>query len=151
MRNDIETRKEEILSWITENRSKAEIAKLLSCRLGTLENALARMGIEYIGNKGGKGRKIDTNYLTAEEYVKSTHVSSHRLKIKLIRDKVKKHCCEVCGGVEWMGKLIPIELDHIDGNRFNNDLVNLRIICPNCHAQTDTYSGKNVGKYASVM
>jgi 5-methylcytosine-specific restriction endonuclease McrA len=147
MRNDIETRKEEILLWITENRSKAEIAKLLSCRLGTLENALTRMGIEYSGNKGSKGRKIDAKYLTADEYIKSNYVSSHKLRVKLLRDGIKKHECELCGQNEWMNKPIPLELDHIDGNRYNNDLTNLRVICPNCHAQTDTYSGKNVGNY----
>ena len=45
-----------------------------------------------------------------------------------------------------MGKPIPLELDHIDGNHYNNELINVRIVCPNCHAQTETNSGKNVGK-----
>ena len=55
------------------------------------------------------------------------------------------HACEVCGISEWMGELAPIELDHTDGNPLNNDLTNLRLICPNCHAQTKTYKGKNKG------
>jgi hypothetical protein len=152
MRNDIEPRKEEILGWIAEDRSKAEIAKLLCCRVGTLQNALSRMGIEYNGNKGSRGRKSDKKYKSAEVYMTGdTYISSHRLKLKLIRDGVKEHRCEVCGTTEWMGNPVPVELDHIDGNRYNNDLSNLRIICPNCHAQTDTYSGKNVGKYGDVM
>lgn len=41
---------------------------------------------------------------------------------------------------------IPIELDHIDGNPENNKSDNLRLICPNCHAQTPTYKGRNIGK-----
>ena len=41
---------------------------------------------------------------------------------------------------EWMGKPIPLELHHKDGNHYNNDLSNLEILCPNCHAQTDNYS-----------
>lgn len=44
-----------------------------------------------------------------------------------------------------MGQPIPIELDHIDGNPENNELDNLRLICPNCHAQTPTYKGANKG------
>lgn len=148
MRTDILDRKDEILIWIKENRSKAEIAKMLRCRPGTLQNAFTKMGIVYSGNKGLKGRKVDKKYLNAEEYARRTYVSSHRLKLKLIRDGIKDHRCEVCGATEWMGKQIPIELDHIDGNHHNNDLSNLRIICPNCHAQTDTNSGRNVGKYA---
>jgi len=47
---------------------------------------------------------------------------------------------------EWMGVNIPIELDHTDGNCENNTRENLRLICPNCHAQTPTYRGKNMGK-----
>jgi hypothetical protein len=54
--------------------------------------------------------------------------------------------CEVCGFEEWNGKPIPIELDHIDGNSDNNTEANLRLICPNCHAQTETYKGGNKGR-----
>ena len=56
------------------------------------------------------------------------------------------HQCQVCLLSEWMSKPIPIELDHIDGNPENEVRENLRLICPNCHAQTDTYKGKNMGK-----
>jgi len=45
----------------------------------------------------------------------------------------------------WMKKQIPLEIDHIDGHCTNNERSNLRLICPNCHAQTDTYKGKNIG------
>jgi hypothetical protein len=57
--------------------------------------------------------------------------------------------CEACGLSEWQGKPIPIELDHIDGNSDNNSEGNLRLICPNCHAQTETYKGANVGNNSS--
>jgi hypothetical protein len=55
------------------------------------------------------------------------------------------HRCEVCGITEWMGQAAPLELDHRDGNPLNNRLDNVRLICPNCHAQTATYKGKNMG------
>lgn len=54
--------------------------------------------------------------------------------------------CFVCNNTTWNNKSIPIELDHIDGNSENNLEENLRLICPNCHAQTDNYKGKNIGK-----
>ena len=69
--------------------------------------------------------------------------SSHGLKKRLITEGLKEHKCECCGITEWNGKLAPIELDHINGNHHDNRLENLRILCPNCHAQTDTYRGKN--------
>lgn len=53
--------------------------------------------------------------------------------------------CNVCNQTEWMGEPIPLELDHIDGDSDNNQRDNLRLICPNCHAQTKTYKGRNKG------
>lgn len=53
--------------------------------------------------------------------------------------------CEVCGVSEWNGQEIKLECDHIDGNHRNNVISNLRLICPNCHSQTDTYKAKNKG------
>jgi len=53
----------------------------------------------------------------------------------------------MCGLTEWNNKPISLELDHINGINNDNRLENLRIICPNCHAQTPTYRGrKNVIK-----
>ncbi len=56
------------------------------------------------------------------------------------------HKCQVCSLDSWMKEPIPIEIDHIDGNPENNLRENLRLICPNCHAQTETYKGKNMGR-----
>ena len=60
--------------------------------------------------------------------------------LRLIDDGIKEARCECCKLSEWMGKPIPLELHHKDGNHYNNDLSNLEILCPNCHAQTDNYS-----------
>lgn len=53
--------------------------------------------------------------------------------------------CSVCNIVEWNGKKIVLEVDHVDGNADNNMPDNLRLICPNCHSQTETYKGANKG------
>lgn len=53
--------------------------------------------------------------------------------------------CWSCGLSEWMGSKMPVELEHKDGNSDNNSEGNLSLICPNCHALTPTYKGKNKG------
>ena len=53
------------------------------------------------------------------------------------------YACECCGISEWNGKEIVLECDHKDGVRTNNKPSNLRLVCPNCHSQTDTFKGRN--------
>lgn len=72
---------------------------------------------------------------------------SNKLRKRLLKAGLKHHQCESCGQTEWLGTKIPLELDHINGDKHDNRLQNLRIICPNCHALTDTYRGKNIGRY----
>ena len=55
-------------------------------------------------------------------------------------------CCDVCNNKTWNGLPITLELDHISGNRNDETRDNLRLICPNCHSQTDTYKVKNIDK-----
>lgn len=57
--------------------------------------------------------------------------------------KIEKKC-QCCGLSEWLGEIIPVEIDHIDGNNRNNNLDNLRVLCHNCHALTPTYRGRNI-------
>lgn len=66
-----------------------------------------------------------------------------KLLKRLVQEGFKEMKCESCGIVEWMGKPITLQLHHNDGNRTNNKLENLKILCPNCHSQTETYAGKN--------
>lgn len=65
-----------------------------------------------------------------------------------LRKALKKrngHNCGVCDISNWNSSSIILELDHIDGDHKNNNIENLRLICPNCHSQTMTYKNRNKG------
>jgi hypothetical protein len=64
-----------------------------------------------------------------------------RLRDRLLRDGIKEHRCERCQGTTWLGQPVPLELHHKDGDRTNNMLSNIELLCPNCHALTDNYRG----------
>ena len=147
MRKDILERREDILTWISENRSKAFMAKELNCKQDTLNKYLEQMGIVYSGNQSGKGFSKKTNGMTLVEYLnKSVDIQSNKVRKKLLQEGYKEHRCERCGLTEWLGQPIPLELHHIDGDKNNNTLENFQLLCPNCHAFTDSYRGKNVTK-----
>jgi hypothetical protein len=83
-----------------------------------------------------------------KKYTDLQEAKNDRVRKRILLEQ-REHKCEVCGLLEWNDKPIPLELDHIDGNTDNNTALNLRLICPNCHAQTETYKGANAGKDSS--
>lgn len=97
-------------------------------------------GQGWAKNQTFKPKRPLSDYLTNPATV---CISSHSLRLKLLNHGLKEHRCELCMLTEWGSNPIPLELDHIDGNHSNNLLENLRVICPNCHALTSTYRGKN--------
>ncbi|MGE0542259.1 MAG: HNH endonuclease [Dehalococcoidia bacterium] len=71
------------------------------------------------------------------------------LKHRLLTDGLLVNQCAICGISEWCGKPLTLHLDHINGKNNDDRLENLRLLCPNCHSQTDTYCGGNVGRAVS--
>lgn len=103
----------------------------------TLDSYIHKFGIDtshFLGHGSNLGRSSPKKKSALEYCFKGSRIKSHTLKLKLIRDGVKEVKCEKCGITEWQGKEVPIELDHIDGNKYNNELLNLQILCPNCHS-----------------
>lgn len=78
--------------------------------------------------------------------VKDSSYQSYKLKKRLISEGLKLECCENCGLSEWLGRIIPTELHHSNGNKKDNRLENLQILCPNCHSFTENYRGKSLRK-----
>ena len=69
--------------------------------------------------------------------------SSARAKRYLI--ETRGHKCEICGFAKWLNKPIPLIMDHVDGNSYNNEVKNLRLVCGNCDMFLPTYKSKNKG------
>ena len=69
-----------------------------------------------------------------------------KLKNRLFKEKYFEQKCYKCGLIKWLEQPAPLELEHINGDRFDNRIENLTINCPNCHALTPTYRGRNRGK-----
>lgn len=102
-----------------------------------------KLGLDTNKYRDGNNKKDISEYLNKD--TKIWH--GQQLKIRLIRENVLENECSVCGqGSEWNGKELVLQLDHINGINSDNRLENLRIICPNCHTQTPTFSGRNGGR-----
>ena len=141
-RHDILSKEAQIRQWISEHRSKAFICSQLDCRPMTLEAYLAKMNIIYKGNQGGRGYKTGQQKPASDYLYQGSIINPHHLKLKLIRDGIKIAECESCHTTTWLNGDVPLELHHINGDRYDNRLKNLQLLCPNCHALTDNHAGK---------
>jgi Zn finger protein HypA/HybF involved in hydrogenase expression len=74
---------------------------------------------------------------------KGTFIQTSNLRARLLNNGIFEYKCVKCGINEWNGEAISLQLDHINGQRKDNRLENLRLLCPNCHSQTPTYCGRN--------
>lgn len=151
MRYDFQEKLPNILQWIKEEQSKAFIARQLECSTQTIARFLEKQGIDYQGNKSGKGISKKRRSMNLDEYLTgSLDIQSNKVRNKILKEGIKPHQCECCGNTEWMGQPIPLELHHKDGDRNHNELSNFELLCPNCHAFTDSYRGKNCRKDKGV-
>lgn len=127
----------------------AEAAAKLGVHFNTFKTHAKKFGL-YNPNQGGKGKskpKVDgAGKFPLSDILdgKYPEYQTFKLKNRLIAEGLKQNICEECGISEWQGKSLKCELDHIDGDRTNHRLENLRILCPNCHSQTSTFRAKNI-------
>lgn len=124
------------------NNQQRRDVKKINCKFCGVEHIPARTstGI-YCSNKC----QIEDSY--KEKVNRWLKQGGNLGKTSLKRYLTEKHGykCSCCGISKWNEKPLVLEVDHIDGNSYNNNEDNLRLICPNCHSQTDTYKAKNKG------
>ena len=139
--------KENFIEVCNNSLTMSEACRKLKLHYNTFKKYAVEFGC-YKPNPGGKGlkgkpssRKIKTEDILDGKY---PDYQTFKLKNRLLQENYKEKKCECCGLSEWNGLPIPLELHHIDGNRTNHKLENLKILCLNCHAQTDTFRAKNI-------
>ena len=74
--------------------------------------------------------------------VPDTYRCRHNVKSRLVRAGIKENRCEECGLTKWRGRPLSMALHHVNGDGRDNRLENLQLLCPNCHSQTENYSGR---------
>ncbi len=131
---------------VSSSSSMSEASAKLGLHFNTFKRISVKLGI-YNPNPSGKGIRKDmsSKSIPLNEILEGKHPSyqTYKLKKRILKEGILVNECSECGLNEWNGKPISIELDHIDGVRTNHKLENLRLLCPNCHSQTDTYRSRN--------
>ncbi len=148
--------KEEFIDAVSKSKSYSGVCRLLGItpkggNLRTVKRKIEQMGLDvrhFTFKNWNKG-------LTSEDHtsikkkpieeilVENSGWNSHNIKNRILKEGIKDYKCERCGRTEWEGEQIPLELHHINGIHNDNRIENLQILCPNCHALTDNYSGKS--------
>jgi hypothetical protein len=142
-RGKIEITLEQLLEAIEKTESAVQASKYLGLMYTTFIRRCKEHGV-YAPNQGGKGtakprprQRIPLEKIfSGEKFFGGQGLKKKLLAANLLEDK-----CDGCGlGPSWNGRKLTLQLDHIDGDRMNNARDNLRLLCPNCHSQTDTFS-----------
>lgn len=140
---------EEIKEFAKDSRSYAELARKIGY-VDPSNNGGAYHAVRQMINS----LNLDISHFTGQGWSKGNYDYSKFCYGKKLKSptalnaiaSLRDRKCECCGLTEWNNKPIPLQIHHIDGDNLNNELDNLQLLCPNCHAQTDNYCGKNKEK-----
>lgn len=131
--------------------SMAATSRAAGVSYNTLQSIAKRLGL-WAPNQGRKGFTGHSNVATQiplQDILEGRHPSyaTSSLKKRLVRAGLLLDECAECQiGRIWQGRELALQLDHVNGDSNDHRLSNLRILCPNCHSQTETYAGKGNAK-----
>jgi hypothetical protein len=149
---------EQLKSAVNKSYSLRQVLVLLSLRPAggnyeQLKHYISEAGLDtsHFRGKGWSAglRGIGSPRIALKDIlVKNSNFQSFKLKKRLFSEKIKLPSCEKCSWAEkTVAGYLPLELHHVNGDRHDNRIENLKILCPNCHSLTDSHRGRNRGKY----
>ena len=110
---------------VNTNYDTRTVMNICKCINENLDEILKEYNIDY-SHFTGRAKSYKTNYVKAENYFDNNKfIKAYQLKKKLLKEKIKENKCEICGLSTWLDYEIPLELHHLDGNHWNNELDNL--------------------------
>ncbi len=151
--------KEWLKELCADSYSYAEVLRKAGRKQGggtqaTLRKKIEEFGIDISHFTGQKWQdspnqnvqSYQEKYSLEEIFIKNSPISQKVLRGYVERHNLIPYQCSKCKcDGRWQDGIIALEIHHIDGDNTNNKLSNLTYLCPNCHALTDNYRGKNIG------
>ena len=145
---------EQFTEAVKASYSKAGVLKQLNLDVSggnykTVDNLVKKFKLDtshWTGQGHLRGKRCEwskSSYETKDLLTENNTFQTFKLKQRLLKEGIIQNKCTECGVSDWNGKTLNMHLDHINGINNDHRLENLRMLCPNCHSQTDTYCGKN--------
>ena len=134
---------QEVVGKLGYSKSSGSMGKFVKKRIEEMKIDVSHFETSHI-------RSSHPRYILKDILVEnSSYGNINRLKQRILKAGLLKYECNECGNKgEWNGKPLTLQLEHKNGIHNDHRISNLCFLCPNCHSQTDTYSGKNMGRYA---
>lgn len=127
---------DDIIRYSKEVKSMSQLLKKLNLKVagGNFINMKRKLQLLNIDCSHWTGMAWNKNQQLKDwsKYTRAVNAKNHLIK-------KRGHKCEQCNNTDWLNNPIPLEIEHIDGDRSNNDYLNLKLLCCNCHALTPTW------------